>query len=401
VAFDTGNTTIDGTVAEHLLLLGNGDAVTLATATETTSYGYQLPGFYLAQTWLRQAGGGFASSQPVAITVGRPRDGRNPPAASVVVAPTTDPLTFAFATTMTPAADDAVVARRWDFGDGQSSGEEAPFHAYARPGLYQAALLATSRAGLVVFARVLVVVPDAANGGALAPSLLLMATPEDASLLTPVTISARVEGVAPDAQVVSAHVAWPDLDDAAPTVTPTMSGITVTSQHGFTEAGYYDVPVTVQLAGQAAALTAVAHVMVANPDGSNPSPILLMVPSPQAEVDVAYTPNGAGPTARALLVGGVGPFAFGAAAPSPPNFTVDDEGNVTWVPSREQVGRQRLAVRVVDFDGVEAVHEWVVDVAGRKGGGCAVAAGTPSGAALLVVALALGTLVARGVRRRL
>jgi MYXO-CTERM domain-containing protein len=388
VAFDTARTTADGTVAEHLLLLGNGDAVTLAAAADTANYGYQLPGFYLAQTWLRDASGGFGASPPVGIAVGRPRDGRDPPAVSVLVAPTTDALTIAFMATVTPVSGDAVVARRWDFGDGERAGEEAPFHAYKRPGVYQAAFVASSRAGLAAFARVLVVVPDPAGGG-LPPSLIVAATPEDASVLTPVTVTAFVEGVAPDATVASAEVAWPDFDDAAPVVTPTTAGITVSSQHGFTEPGYYDVPVRVQLKGQTEPLAAVAHVMVAMADGSPPSPVMLMAPSAHAGVDAPYQAGDAGPTARALLVGGIGPFAFGAAAPSPSNFTVDDEGNVTWVPTRAQLGTQRLAVRIVDADGREAMREWVVDVEGH-GGGCAfAAAGAPSGAALLVVALAL------------
>ena len=59
----------------------------------------------------------------------------------------------------------AIAAQRWDFGDGQTSGDPAPFHAYAQPGVYQAALVATTHAGMPLYGRIVVIV----NAAALAP----------------------------------------------------------------------------------------------------------------------------------------------------------------------------------------------------------------------------------------
>jgi MYXO-CTERM domain-containing protein len=194
---------------------------------------------------------------------------------------------------------------------------------------------------------------------------------------------------------MTAEVAWPDLDDASPTVTQTAAGLVVSSDHGFAVPGYYDVPVTVQLAGQAAPVAAVAHVVVANLDGTPPSPVLLAPPSAEAIIGVPYEPNGAGALSRALVVGGNGPFAFGAATPVSVGMTVDDAGRVIWTPSRSQLGRTRLAVRIVDADGAETVVDWVVEVGGGKSGGCAVGgpgAGSPS-AMLSLLLLVVGLLL--------
>ena len=388
VGFDTTGTTA-GAIAEHLLLVGNGDALALAGATMVTNYNYGLPGFYLAQTWLRDDGG-LALSPPVAITVSRQSDGRLPPTATASVQATTDPATFAFGATVTPASGDPLAAAHWDFGDGSVdvTGDPMPFHGYAQPGAYQAMFVATTRAGLPLYARTVVLVRDA--NGAVPPSLLVTASPEDASPLTPVTVTARIEGVTPGSQVTSAVVGWPDVVDAAPTVTPTMAGVTVTSQHGVASPGVYAVPVAVQLAGLAAPLLTTIHVTVANIDGTAPSPVVLAAPSSVALVGEAYVPGVPGDT---LLVAGAGPFAFGAAAPSPANFSVDSDGHVRWTPTHDELGDQRLAVRIVDALGNDTTRSWVVQVVstsrGCALGGDAAPATDAWPLALVVAALAL------------
>lgn len=383
VEFDTARSSA-GAIAEHLLFVGNGDALPLSSAAQMTNYNYTLPGFYQAQTWLRD-GDGLALSQPVAIAVSRAGDGQAPPTATVIAAATTDARTFAFMATVTAQSGDAIVAERWEFGDGSGSDEATPFHAYAQPGVYQAALLAATHTGMPLYGRTIVVVRDA--GGALPPSLLVTATPEDDTLLSPVTVTAYVEGVAPDAKVASAEVAWPDFVDASPVLTPTAAGITVTSRHAVATPGSYALPVTVQLAGQMAPLVGQVRLTVANIDATSPSPVLLAAPSSAASVGVAYSP---GTASGALVVGGQGPFAFGAAAPSPPDFRVDDDGHVSWTPTR--AGYQRLAVRIADAHGSEATVSWVVNVDGGKGG-CALSgrAGAPSPwlLALVVAVVAL------------
>ena len=226
-----------------------------------------------------------------------------------------------------------------------------------------------------MYGRVVVVARDAQGG--LAPSLLLTASPEDSSLLTPITVSAYVQGVDPSTKVIGAEVVWPDLTDASPTVTPTATGITVTSQHALGSAGIFQVPVLVQLDGAAAPLAASVQVTVGNIDDSPPTPVMVMPPVATATVGVAYMPNAGAMDGRTLLVAGNGPFAFGAAAPSPTNFTVDADGHVTWKPTRSQLGPQRVAVRIVDANGIAAVQSWVVDVT-EKSSGCSIAGGAPS-----------------------
>ena len=254
--------------------------------------------------------------------------------------------------------------------------------------------MATTHAGLPLYGRVVVVVADPGTGG-LAPSLLVTASPEDASLLTPGTVSAFLEGVAPAAKLTGVEVDWPDLIDASPTVTPTSSGITVTSQHAVAEPGYYDVPVTVQLDGQPAPLTATVHLTVGNIDGSPPSPVVVMAPASATLAGRPYLPGQTGATPSTLLVAGDGPFAFGPAAPSPSNFSVDGDGKVSWTPTRAQVGPERLAVRIVDAQGQQTVKSWVVEVTAGKGGGCALAAGAAPSSALPLGLVVLWLLVRR------
>lgn len=382
VGFDTARSSA-GTIAEHLLLVGNGDAISLSMAEQTTNYNYTLPGFYLAKTWLRDESG-VALSAPVPIAVARDRDGLAPPSASLTVAATTDPLTFAFMATVTARDGDPIASQRWDFGDGAASAEAAPFHAYARGGVYQAALVAVTRAGIPLYARAVVVVRDAS--GAIPPSLLVTASPEGASLLTPVTVTAYLEGVTPDGKVTSAEVAWPDFADASPTVTPTTSGITLTSEHALAQPGAYDVPVTVVLASQTAPLTATVRLTVANIDGSAPSPVLLAAPSSRASVGAAYA---TGSTADVLLAAGDGPFAFGPAAPSPSGFAVSADGHIAWTPTSAQAGFQRLAVRITDTQRQESVASWVVQVGAAHKSGCAIATGAAAPPSPWLVALAV------------
>lgn len=174
-----------------------------------------------------------------------------------------------------------------------------------------------------------------------------------------------------------------------------MTGITVSSQHSVGVAGSYAVPVAVQLAGQAQPLVSVINFTVGNIDGSPPSPVVLMEPSPNATVDVAYVPNDGATDGRSLLVAGNGPFAFGAAAPSPSNFTVDGDGHIIWKPTHAQRGPQRVAVRIVDSLGAVTVKSWVVDVT-EKSSGCAMSGAAPSASPWL---LAFGVAVL-ALRRR-
>ncbi len=400
--FDTSATQLDSgqTAALHLVFPGNGDALVVTTPTPLT-YTYALSGFYLADSVLAESPSGqLALATPVGVSVARVSDGQSPPAVDVVLARTTDPLTLAFMPDVTAAAGDPEVARRWDFGDGSFSGAATPLHAYAHPGLYQAALLSTSRSGMTAAARLLVAV-NAADGSP-APSLLVAVTPPDSPPLTQVQLVAYIAAAAAPS-VVSAHVDWPGLVDAAPAVTTEATGVVVRSSYAFAASGRYDVPITVALAGQT--LTATGHVTVGEPSVNiagvdAPSPSLLAAPSTTATVGQAYEPDGAGATLHALLVGGDGPFAFGVVAPSPAGFVIDSAGNVAWTPSANESGDQRIAIDITDINGQTLTTSWVVTVAdAAKHGGCSALPGAASAHETIVYALF--SLLALALQRRL
>ena len=403
--FDTSKSQLDSgqTAPLHLVFPGNGDALLVTTPMPLT-YTYALPGFYLADSGLDESPSGqFALATPVGISVARVSDGQSPPAVGVVLAHTTDPLTLAFMPDVNLAAGDAEVARRWDFGDGSFSGEAMPLHAYAHAGLYQAALLSTTRSGMTAAARLLVAV-DAADGS-LPPSLLVAVTPPDSPPLTQVQLVAYL-AAATAPTVMSAHVDWPGLVDAAPAVTTEATGVVVRSSYAFPSSGRYDVPITVTLAGQT--LTATGHVTVGEPSVNiagvdAPSPSLLAAPATTATVGQAYAPDGAGATLHALLVGGDGPFAFGVVLPSPAGFVIDSSGNVQWTPSADESGDQRIAVNITDINGQTLAASWVVTVAEpAQHHGCSALPGAahPHETIVYVLLLLLALTVQRRLRRR-
>jgi MYXO-CTERM domain-containing protein len=405
--FDTSHSQVDDgqTAALHLVFPGNGDVLTQPASGATLAYTYAFPGFYLAGSWLSESPSGLAAgATPAAISVARVGDGQAPPAVDVVVAHTTDPLTMAFMPMVTPADGDAEVARRWDFGDGSFGGEPMPLHGYAQAGLYQAALLSTTGSGMAAAARLIVAV--AAADGSMPPSLLVGITPGDAPPLTPVTLVAFISpgaaagaGATVSPTVKNAHVDWPGLEDAAPGVTTTDTGVMVRSPYAFAAAGVYDVPITVELDGLTTPLSATGHVTVGDLSAMPPSPALLAPPSSSATVGQPYEPSGAGATLRGLLIAGNGPFAFAVVAPSPAGLIVDSTGKVGWTPSAAQLGDQRLAVTVTDGAGQTLALSWVVTVSDvHKQAGCAAIPGAANaGETAWLAALAL---LALGFRRR-
>lgn len=395
--FDTSGSRLDAgqTAALHLLFPGNGDVLVPPAASAPLVYTYAFAGFYLAGSWLSESPSGLAGvATPVGISVLRVSDGQAPPQLDLVLAPQANaPLTVAFMPLVTAAAGDPEVARRWDFGDGTFGGQAAPQHAYAQAGVYQAALLSTTRSGLVASARVLVALPAA--DGSLPPSLLVGITPAEQPPGTPLQLQAFVAATAAPT-VESAHVDWPGLEDAAPTVTMTATGVLVSSPFSFATPGRYDVPVTVALQGLPP-LTATGHVTVV--DGIRaPSPALLAPPSASATVGQPYEPSGAGAAFHRLPIAGDGPFAFAVVAPSPPGFAIDSDGNVRWTPAAAESGDQRLAVTVTDRNGQSLPLSWVVTVAGAHGHGCAAIPGAASAGEIVGPLASL--LVAVRLRRR-
>jgi MYXO-CTERM domain-containing protein len=386
------------TIGLELVFPGNGDLVAAPAGGDAIGYTYLLPGYYGASSWIVESpSGAFAGSAPVGISARRLRDGVAAPRVDVVLAHTTDVSVMAFLPMVTPIAGVVEVGHHWDFGDGAGSGEDSPLHRYPQPGLYQATYVLATAGGLLSRVPLLVDVGDASGGAARRPPFLVGVTPGDAKPSTPVTLVAYIVGKG--LTVTRAAVAWPDLVDAAPEVTPTPFGAILTSPYQFADPGSYDIPVTVQLDGVAAQLDSVAHVSISLPDGGAPSPVLLARPAAEVEAGVAYEPNGSGARAQRLLIAGNGPFAFGVAAPSPRNVTIDDDGTLRWVPSAGQVGTQRLAVTVTDEDGQSATFTWVVAVRAGSSSACDFVPGAPaSSSPWLLVILAAGLAVRR--RRR-
>ena len=374
-AFDTTGTTLDcgQTAQDYLLFPGNGAVVALSAAplSQSIPYTFTIPGFYLAATYLSESPSGRARTSPsVAIGVTRGSDGTPPPTVALQIQNMGAPLAFAFSADVTLSMNpfDPMAAQLWDFGDGVTSGVDEPQHTYPQNGIYQVSYIVTTQRGMAAYARAILVISD--SSGHVPASMLVGAMPAETAPMQPVQVSAFVENLG-GASVKSARVIWPDNADDEPSIgTPNNGIVTITSSRGIAEPDEYDIPVNVTLStGQE--LASVAHIVVANADGTPPSPVPLSKPYGKALVGAAYEINGPGAISRSLLVRGDGPFTFTAGDPSPTNVVVDAAGNFNWKPTKAQVGNQRIAVKILDADGKVKTMSWVVLVEEMKtGGGC-------------------------------
>jgi PKD repeat protein len=136
----TGLATLGGLpVTDYIWDFGDGSA---AGAGATTSHAYSALGSYKVTLTMFGPGGGVVTSQPVTVD--------EPPNASFALT-TAHPAT-GHATTFNGSAssdpDGAIVAYRWDFGDGSAGSGATPSHVYTAERAYTVTLTVTDSSGL-------------------------------------------------------------------------------------------------------------------------------------------------------------------------------------------------------------------------------------------------------------
>jgi large repetitive protein len=266
-----------------------------------------------------------------------------------------------FATASDPGQDALQLA--WNFGDGTRSDDLAPFHVFERPGRFRVTVTASD--GLAQASSVVDV--EVGNG---APRLTV-SLPVTADEGAAVSMRAEVR----DSQTTPATVTW-DFGDG----TPVAQGDSVT--HVFPDDGRFSVTVTATDT-QGATRQVVREVTVFNV-APTPAPQALLPATPGTRVTTtlsATDPAGAKDPLSWTLV--QGPGALSA------------DGQYTWEPRGDDVGRFSIEARVADDDTGAAVVRFEVQVAPSPTPvGCTCTSFTP-GPFLLV---AVGLLLARRSR---
>lgn len=113
---------------------------------------------------------------------------------------------------------------------------------------------------------------------------------------------------------------------------------------------------------------------------SSTPPVMRTTPNPDATVGEPYRYSARG----VPDVQGRGPYRYRASSGSPTGFSVDpDSGRISWTPSSDQQGTQRVGVAVESASGV-AVQSWTVQVAPGTPQGCASAPAAAGGLPFLL-----------------
>lgn len=139
VAFTDASTPANGTITAWRWAFGDG----ATSAAQHPTHAYSASGTYVAHLTVTDSAGRSASTQRAVEVNARPM-------AAFEVSPsgehpTNTPLSFTDRST--DADGDAIVAWRWDFGDGATSTARDPTHAYAKPGAHNVTLEVTDARG--------------------------------------------------------------------------------------------------------------------------------------------------------------------------------------------------------------------------------------------------------------
>jgi PKD repeat protein len=178
---------------------------------------------------------GLTGTDTVTITVTDPGTGNAAPEA-VAIADVYNglaPLTVNF-TGSTSMDDVAVTGYEWNFGDGETSNEDDPTHIYTEIGTYDVMLTVTDAEGLQDTANLTITVVDPNNP---APIANISANPINGMAPLPVIFSAQ--GSTDEDGIVS--YLW----DFADGTTSNVRTSDAPFSHTFTEAGIYEVMLTV------------------------------------------------------------------------------------------------------------------------------------------------------------
>lgn len=244
----------------------------------------------------------------------------------------------------------------WDFGDGTRSDDTAPFHVFERTGRFRVTVTASD--GLAQASSFVDV--DVGNG---APRLTV-SLPVTADEGAPISMRADVR----DSQATAATVTW-DFGDG----TPTAQGESVT--HVFPDDGRFSVTVTATDA-QGASRQVVREVTVFN-----------VAPTPAAQALLSVTPG----TRVMTTLSATDP----AGARDPLSWTLlqgpgalSANGQYTWEPRADEVGRFSIEARVTDDDTGAAIVRFDVQVVSPAAPmGCSCMSISPGPFLLALVAL--------------
>jgi PKD repeat protein len=214
-SFGSGDS--DGTIVSYSWDFGDGSP---SSADPNPSHTYAA-GTYVATLTVTDNEGGVSTSSvnirsnagPTAVALASVTDGNAPLAVDFTGSGSSDP-------------DGTIVSYLWDFGDGNGSTSADPSHTYA-PGVYTATLTVTDDEGATATTSVVIDVNDPPTASA---------TSNVTSGSAPLTVN--FTGTASDSDGSFSFV-W-DFDDGSPTVNDSF-----TPSHTFTDAGTYDVTLTV------------------------------------------------------------------------------------------------------------------------------------------------------------
>lgn len=224
--------TFDGTPSQgqgHAVIDWSWDFGDGATATgSVVDHAYSQAGSYTA-TLTVTADDGVTGSGSVTISVQPPND---PPAAAANGINTQGdvPLLVFFDASASSDPDGTIASYAWDFGDGATASGASPTHVYEQVGSFTATVTVTDDDGATDLASV----PVTAEEPNLAPTPSFTMEPATGQAPLEVDFDASAS-TDDDGSIVS--YSW-DFDDGA-----TASGVTAT--HTFSDAGVYEVVLTV------------------------------------------------------------------------------------------------------------------------------------------------------------
>ncbi|CAN5247103.1 PKD domain-containing protein [soil metagenome] len=219
VAFDSaGSADPDGTVASYAWDFGDGETSTNANPDHT----YAAGGNYLVKLVVKDNRGLASAEVSHLVTVVAPNV---KPTAGFTH--TSNELQAEFTSTSVDT-DGTLVSLDWDFGDGDTSTDTNPSHAFDAPGSYDVKLTVTDdRGGSDTITKQVVI-----SGPNVAPTAAFTFTVDD--------LTANVDaGTSTDPDGTVDSYAW-DFGDSTPTVT------TQTASHTYAAPGSYDVKLTVK-----------------------------------------------------------------------------------------------------------------------------------------------------------
>jgi len=357
-------------------LVDFGDGATPSYLPTTTHVYSRVAGYQIAGTFWQNDGQQATSKSALAVTT---PDGIVPPTVAATATPMGG-MSVSFAAAAQPGTN-PVTYYSWDFGDGASAPGQNAQHTFGAPGSYSVVVVATDSQTFWGSDKVLVVLN---SDGSIEPTVRASADPVtgDGPLL--VTLKADMANVG--ASVSS--IKWDFGDGSMPAVGPTLSSVVHTY-----DSGAYTAHVTVQTEAGAEATDAIT-VMITDHGGLPPQ--IITVGGATATVGKAYTYD----ADQTIHARAEGPVSYSTGPGTPSGLRIDPQsGLVTWTPSKNDVGVQRLSFLATSAGGVGMQAFDVTVDKGSGGGGCALAPGSAAtGAWPLVVLVGLALAVAR--RRR-